>query len=117
METGLGYSEIEKVTFFGLALGEACIEAYAEPSPIQKAAAILGCADEFIDLLTLDREMLKAEWKDLSSAERDALIEACVQKFDLTDDVLENKIEVAFAATIKILEAVQGVADIWRKVV
>lgn len=111
-----GYEEISKLAFFGLAFGEACLTALEKQGPMAKAAAFLNCADEALELLSLDREMLKAEWGDLNGEERALLIEECREEFDIENDRLESQVEAGIEVAFKLLEGIEGAIEIWKGV-
>lgn len=111
-----GYEEISKLAFFGLAFGEACLDALEKRGPLAKATAFLNCVDEAVDLLSLDRKMLRREWEDFDDEERAELIEACLAEFDIENDKLESQLEIGIEVAFKILDAIEGTLELWKEV-
>ena len=111
-----GFDQIRKVAFFGLAFGEAMAATEGKLGTLAKASLFLSCLDEGLDLISIDRVKLRAEFDEFDSTDREHLYLECVAKFDLEDNALEERIEASLSAGLKILEGIEGVMAAWKGV-
>lgn len=109
-----GYAQIAKVAFFGLAFGEALEKSVHNSSAIGKAAAFLSCVDEGVELLSLDRDLLKKEFAEFDEDDKAGLLTECANEFNLDDKDLERKIEASIAAGFQILEGIEAAMKAWN---
>jgi hypothetical protein len=115
MERTKRFEAIQKIVFFGLALGEAIEHATQRESHLAKAACLLEVIDETLDLLSIDRSELEYEFDNLSQADMDELMAVSKERFDLGDDALEAKIERTFDYALTIINSFHGLYKVWKR--
>ena len=65
--------------------------------------------DELMAVAGVDFKLLDDEYKDLSQDEKNDIVIFLKAKFDIADDLLESKIEEAFALLLKVEDLVKEI--------
>lgn len=103
--------QLKTVLVFAATLANCGAKASADSSPLARAADFLPCLEAVPSLTTLDGAELRAEWKGLSPADREALVADVAGTLDVGPADLNAKIDTMVDVGLDIAAAVsRGVA-------
>lgn len=76
---------------------------------------LIDIADEAFGLVKTDYKLIKDEYIDLSIKEREQIKSTIKAKFDIADDLLEEKIEKAFEILFDLEGPIRKAINLFRK--
>lgn len=101
-----GIKETKELVAFSMALVKTAVDVSADGKVgLSDLVTLVGALKDAPDAL-VGIDMIPAELSDLDAAEVDELAEFIKEKFDLTDDELEAKIEIAFDVAAVIAKSI-----------
>lgn len=111
----MSIENLKKIVGFGLAVGEAVLEASDKPTPLAKAAAMLHLLEDVPALFGVDYAALQSEVSQLSPEQLGELNQYIDDNFSIPDAAREQAIETAVSVVIDLAKVAERAAEMWKE--
>lgn len=111
----LSHEEIKKAILSGFGLLNVAGEVYEDKKvDLADLKSLPALGITLSELTKVDFKVVSAQFKDLDKAEIDDIHASVVEKFDIPQDEIEEKIELALGAVIELSQAVIKCVEVFK---